>query len=123
MLAISPALERALTFTSTATLILLTQYQTPEQIRAAGRDGLIAHLRRNRALHTAKVAEAALTAAAGQTIGLPAQDTAAALTADLAAHLLQLRQRIKATDKAIEDGAGPIRSPPSCPACPAWDRW
>ena len=104
MLGICPALERALTFTSAATLILLAQYQTPEQIRAAGRDGLIAHLRRHRALHTAKVADAALTAAARQSIALPAQETAAALTADLAGHLVQLRQRIKATDKAIEDG-------------------
>jgi transposase len=106
MLAISPALEQALTFTSAATLILLSQYQTPEQIRAAGRDALIAHLRRNRALHTAKVADAALTAATRQTIALPAQDTAAALTAELASHLLQLRGRIKATDKAIEAAVG-----------------
>jgi hypothetical protein len=72
MLAICPALEQALTFTSAATLILLAQYQTPEQIRTAGRDALIAYLRRHRALHTARVAEAPLPAAARLTIVLPA---------------------------------------------------
>jgi len=106
MLGISPALERALTFTSAATLILLAQYQTPEQIRTAGRDTLIAYLRRHRALHTAKVADAALNAAARQSIALPAQDTAAGLVAELASHLLQLRQRVKNTDKAIEVALG-----------------
>jgi len=101
MLGICPALEQALTFTSAATLILLAQYQTPEQIRTAGRDALIAYLRRHRAMHTAKVADAAMTAVSRQSIALPAEDTAAALTADLATHLLQLRRRIKATEQAI----------------------
>ncbi len=106
MLGICPALEQALTFTSAGTLTLLAHYQTPEQIRTAGRDALIAHLRRHRAQHTAKVADTALAAAARQTIALPAQDTAAALVAEVAGHLLQLRQRIKATDKAIEAAVG-----------------
>jgi transposase len=104
MLGICPALERALTFTSAATLILLTQYQTPEQIRAAGRDGLITHLRRHRALHAAKLADLALAAAERQSITVPSQDTAAALAAELAGHLLHLRERIKGTDKAIAAG-------------------
>jgi transposase len=106
MLAVSPALERALTFTNAATLILLSRYQTPEQIRATGRDELISHLRRHRALHTAKVTDVALAAAACQSIALPGQDTAAALIADVASHLLQLRQRIKDTDKEIEASVG-----------------
>jgi len=38
MLGISPVLERTLTFTNVATLVLISAYQTPEQIRA-GRDG------------------------------------------------------------------------------------
>lgn len=37
--------ERALALTNVATLILISAYQTPEQIRASGRDQLIAHLR------------------------------------------------------------------------------
>jgi hypothetical protein len=63
LLGISPALERALTVTNVATLILLTGYQTPDQIRAAGRDELVAHLRRHHALHVAKVADTAVAAA------------------------------------------------------------
>jgi hypothetical protein len=73
MLGICPALERALTFTSTATLILLEQYQTPEQIRAAGRDGIIADLRRRRAQRAAKVADLGLAAAEQQSVALPAR--------------------------------------------------
>jgi transposase len=99
---ICPALERALTFTNVATLVLLSAYQTPAQIRQAGRAELIAHLRRHHALHTAKVADAAVAAVQQQTIAMPAQDTAGRLVADLATHLLQLRRRIKDADKAIE---------------------
>ena len=66
----------------------------PDPEQSAPPDGtLIAHLRRHLALHTAKVAEAALTAAAGQTIALPAQDTA-----DLA---VSLRWQRPSTRRAI----------------------
>ena len=125
MLGICPVLERALTFTNVATLILISAYQTPEQIRAVGRDQLIAHLRRHRAVNAAKVADQALAAAAEQDLTLPGQDTAAALAGELATHLLQLRQRMKNTDKAIEQAfaahpeAGIIRSLPGMGALAA----
>jgi transposase len=102
MVGISPALERALTFTNVATLVLMTRFQTPGQIRAAGRSGLIDHLRRHRALNVAKVADAALAAASQQDVALPGQDTAAALVADVATQLLGLHRRLKDIDKAIE---------------------
>lgn len=102
MTGVSPALERALNFTSIAVLILISAHQTPDQIRRAGRDELIAHLRRHRALHAAKVADTALAAAGQQTVTLPGQDTAAALAADYAAALLSLHRRIKDTDRAVE---------------------
>ncbi len=101
MLGISPALVRALTFTNVATLILITGFQTPDQIRAAGRGQLVAHLRHHRALNVAKVADTAIAAAAQQHLALPGQDTAAALAADVATQLLELRRRIKDLDKAI----------------------
>ncbi|MFI7574029.1 IS110 family transposase [Micromonospora sp. NPDC049497] len=125
MLGISPVLERALTFTNHATLVLICAYQTPEQIRAAGRDQLMAHLRRHRAVNAAKVADQALAAAAEQDLILPGQDTAAALAAELASHLLQLHERKKNTDKAIEQAfaahpqAGVIRSLPGMGALAA----
>ncbi|MEV4623831.1 transposase [Asanoa sp. NPDC049573] len=103
MVGISPVLERALTFTNVATLVLISAYQTPEQIRAAGREQLLAHLRRHRALNAVKLADQALAAAALQGLALPGQDTAAALASELATHLLDLHNRIKTTDKAIED--------------------
>ncbi|MBQ0892701.1 IS110 family transposase [Micromonospora sp. U56] len=102
MVGISPALERALIITNIATLVLIGAYQTPQQIRAAGRDQLIAHLRRHRAVQAAKLADQVMAAATEQDLTLPGQDTAAALAGELATHLLQLRRRIKDTDKAIE---------------------
>jgi transposase len=102
MLGIAPVLERALTFTNVATLILISEFQTPEQIRAAGRDNLIAYLRRHRAMHAARIADRALAAAAEQSLALPGQDTAAALAAELAGQLLHLHRRLKDTDQAIE---------------------
>jgi transposase len=101
MLGISPALERALKVTNVGVLILLTGYQTPEQIRAAGRDEIIAHLRRHRALHVARAADTALAAAAQQHITLPGQDIAARLAAQLAADLLGLHRRLLELDKTI----------------------
>jgi len=102
MTGICPALERALSFTNVATLILFSRYQTPRQLREAGRDELISYLRANHAVQTAKTADTALAAANRQQIALPGQDTAATLAADLATGLLALRRRIKDIDKAIE---------------------
>jgi transposase len=101
LLGISPTLERALTVTNIGVLILLTGYQTPDQIRAAGRDELIAHLRRHRALHVAKLADTALAAAAQQHLTLPGQDIAAGLAAQLATDLLSLHRRLLEIDKTI----------------------
>jgi transposase len=98
---VCPALERALPCTNVATLALLTGFQTPQQILAAGRDELVAHLRRLKALHVAKVADTALAAAAQQTIALPGQDTAAMLIGQMATDLLALRRRLTELDKAI----------------------
>jgi transposase len=101
MLGIAPSLERALTFTNVATLALLTGFQTPAQIRAAGRDELVSHLRRHRALHVEKIADTALAAAAQQDIALPGQHLAADLVAQVASDLLELRRRLNAIDKTI----------------------
>jgi Transposase len=120
MVGIAPVLERALSFTNVATLILISGFQTPEQIKAAGRDDLIAYLPRHRAMHAAKVAEQALAAAAQQSLALPGQDTAADLAAELAGQLLQLHRRLTDADKAIEAAFAAIRRPTSSAACPAW---
>jgi transposase len=102
MLGICPALERALVYTSIGTLVLVSAYQTPEQIRAAGRDELIGHLRCHRVQRAAKLADAALAAAGQQHVSVPAEETAATLAGQVAARLLQLRRHIKDTDQAID---------------------
>jgi transposase len=101
MTGVCPALERALPFTNVGTLALLTGFQTPQHILAAGREELVAHLRRLKALHVAKVADTALAAAAQQTIALPGQDTAALIIGQMATDLLALRRRPTELDKAI----------------------
>jgi transposase len=103
MLGISPPLAAALTFTNVATLVLMSAYQTPQQIRTAGRDRLIEHLRQHRVRHAANLADTAVAAADRQHLTTPGQETAAALIGELSTHLLQLRRRVKNTDKAIQD--------------------
>jgi transposase len=101
-----PGLERCFDFTSRSALVLVRRYQTPEALRAVGRRRLVAWLRRQvpSQLSDARVeqmAEAALQAAAAQTIRLPAQDLTARLIAQLADDLLGLDRRIKDLDKTI----------------------
>jgi transposase len=101
-----PGLERCFAFTSRSALVLVSRYQTPEALRAVGRQRLVAWLRRQvpAQLSDARVeqmAEAALAAAAAQTIRLPAQEVTARLIAQLANDLLSLDRRIKELDKTI----------------------
>jgi transposase len=101
-----PGLERCFAFTSRSALVLVARYQTPEALRAVGRQRLVTWLRRHvpSQLSDARVeqmAEAALQAAAAQTIRLPAQDLTARLIAQLADDLLGLDRRIKDLDKTI----------------------
>jgi transposase len=101
-----PGLERCFAFTSRSALVLVSRYQTPEALREVGRRRLVGWLRRHvpAQLSNARVeqmADAALAAAAAQTIRLPAQDLTARLIAQLATDLLGLDQRIKDLDKTI----------------------
>jgi transposase len=101
-----PGLERCFDFTSRSALVLVSRYQTPEALRALGRRRLVAWLRRQvpAQLSDARVeamAEAALAAAAAQTIRLAAQEVTAGLVAQLASDLLGLDRRIKELDKTI----------------------
>jgi transposase len=101
-----PGLERCFDFTSRSALVLVARYQTPEALRAVGRRRLVAWLRRHvpSQLSDARVeqmAEAALQAAAAQTIRLPAQEVTARLIAQLANDLLGLDRRLKELDKTI----------------------
>jgi transposase len=101
-----PGLERCFDFTTRSALVLVSRYQTPQALRALGRRRLVAWLRRQVPAQLSdsrveEMAEAALAAAAAQTIRLPAQDLTARLIAQLASDLLGLDRRIKELDKTI----------------------
>jgi transposase len=101
-----PGLERCFDFTSRSALVLVARYQTPEALRAVGRRRLVTWLRRHvpsqlSDTRVEQMAEAALEAAAAQTIRLPAQELTAQLIAQLANDLLGLDRRIKELDKTI----------------------
>ncbi|MGW9419771.1 IS110 family transposase, partial [Cellulosimicrobium funkei] len=87
--AIFPGLERALDHTQRSPLILLTGFATPGEVRDAGEDGLLAHLREHGAHRPslAKITAAALEAAQAQTIVLPGEASTAVLVKRLAAKL------------------------------------
>jgi transposase len=100
---IFPALERAFDYSSRSALVLLTGFQTPEAIRAAGEASLAAYLGEQGAWPASipGMASTALAAARSQTIRLPGEATAAGLIAGLAAQLLDLDRQIKDTSKLI----------------------
>jgi transposase len=100
---IFPALDRALAdLTLTGPLVLLTGYQTPAAIRAAGAAGVEAWLRERKVRNAAKLAAAAAGAAARQHTALPGQTLTASMIATLAGEVMTLGEQIKDTDKLIE---------------------
>jgi transposase len=102
--AIFPTLERAFDYSTRSTLILVAGYQSPQAIRDAGPEGLTAYLTEAGAWRKGipAMVNKALSAAAAQTIRLPAEATTAAL-ARLARRLLDLDREIKDTDKLLTD--------------------
>jgi transposase len=83
---IFPGLEQAFDYSARSPLILLTGFQTPESIRAAGETGLVSYLREHKAWAKGipGMAAAALAAAEAQTVRLPGEATTAVLIARLA---------------------------------------
>ncbi|MGW9030884.1 IS110 family transposase [Streptomyces sp. NPDC055722] len=101
---ISPALEAAFDYADhKGALVLLTGYQTPAALRRCGQARLTRWLAARGVRHPETVAATALTAAHAQHIQLPGQDTAAGITADLAAQVLALDERLKQLDRQISD--------------------
>jgi transposase len=103
LLEISPALERALDFTRTGALLLISGYATPAAIRQAGQDQLTQWLRSQGARNATRLAQAAVAAAAAQTVRLPGEDIAAQLAAELAGEVMSLGERIRQIDQRIQD--------------------
>ncbi len=100
---IFPALDRALAdLTTTGPLVLLSGYQTPAAIRAAGAAGLEAWLRGRKVRNAGKLAAAATAAADRQHAALPGEKLTASMIATLAGEVMALNEQIRDTDRLIE---------------------
>ncbi|WP_157255220.1 IS110 family transposase [Nonomuraea typhae] len=103
LLAICPALQRALDLTTKGPLTLLTGFQTPAALRAIGVDGLTDWLKDRKVRNAAALAAKAVAAARSQHTALPAERTAALLAAQLAQGVITLNEQLKELDQLIED--------------------
>jgi transposase len=102
LLALFPALERALDLNRKGALRLIARYQTPAQIRRTGCKRMATYLRNRCCVKGADaIAGKALTAAKAQSVTLPAEDVAARIVAELAKEVLSLKDHIKSIDEEI----------------------
>ena len=99
LLAISPALERALDLTNRGPLVLLTGFQTPAALREAGVASVAAWLRARKV----RGAAAAVRAAESQHARLPGEQLAARLAAQQAEGVIALDEQVKEVDELIGD--------------------
>jgi transposase len=84
--------------------VLLTRFVTPAELRAAGKQRLIRHLKSAGGLPKVEaLADRALTAAAAQTIAVPAERMTARLIKELATEALATRTRLASLDRELED--------------------
>jgi transposase len=100
---IFPGLEEAFDYSTRSALILLTGFQTPAGVRAAGQAGVAAFLREHRAWAPGipTMAATAVAVAAEQDLALPAEAVTAPLIARLATQLLDLDREIKDLNKQL----------------------
>jgi transposase len=98
-----PALEAAFDYAQRkAALILLTQYQTPEQLRHAGVTRVTARLRKAGARLPEQIAQAAVDAAHTQHTVVAGQDAAAMIVKRLATEVLRLREEVEEVESQLE---------------------
>ncbi|MGI5134378.1 IS110 family transposase [Streptomyces sp. CA-106110] len=102
---IHPGLERVVDPTQKSSLVLLSRYVTPAEVRRAGITRIADHLRRHGAHRPTadKLAEAAVTAARAQHTAVVGERRTAQLIRELAADLLATKGRIKALENEIEE--------------------
>lgn len=103
---IHPGLERIVDPTQKASLVLLSRYVTPAEIRRAGTSRLVTHMLAGGRLprpHVERLAEQALTAAKAQQLTLPGERLAAELVRELTREALAARERLTQLDAQIEE--------------------
>ncbi|RMI33353.1 IS110 family RNA-guided transposase [Nocardia stercoris] len=98
-----PALERAFDLAhNKAALILLTGFQTPDQLRKIGASRLETWLRNRKTRNSARVAATALEAARSQHVTIAGQQLGAAMVARMAQEVIQLDIEITEIEAMIE---------------------
>ena len=102
LLALFPALERALDLNNKGALTVLSHYQTPAAIRRAGHKRLAAFLKNRGVKGAEDIARKALAAAKAQSVTLPAEGVAATIVSELAKEALALKERISTLDRELE---------------------
>ncbi|MEV4253200.1 IS110 family transposase [Spirillospora sp. NPDC049652] len=104
LLAVFPALERALDLTNKGPLVLLAHVQTPAALRELGVDRVRELLQGQGVGRSAgDLAARAVEAAQSQRTALPGERIAALLVAELARGVMALNQQIKALEALIAD--------------------
>ncbi len=101
LLALFPALERALDLNAKGALVLLGSYQSPRKIRRAGHGRLAAHLKKRGVRGAEELARKALAAAEAQSVELPAQEVAGCIVAEIAGEVLALKERLRVLDEEV----------------------
>jgi len=103
LLSIFPGLEQAFDYTNRSPLVLLTGFQTPAAIRAAGIEGVAAFLRSHGAWPSkvTTLAASAVAVAHAQTVQLPGEAVTAELVASQATRLLDLQRQIQHAEKLM----------------------
>jgi transposase len=103
LVGIFPGLERCLDLTTKGPLVLLSDFVTPAELRVAGKERLIRHLKAaGGRLNVAALIDNALAAAAEQTVAVPAERMTARLIKELAAEALTTRARLASLDRELE---------------------
>jgi len=101
LLALFPALERALNLTTRGPLELVARYQSSGAIRRAGRKRVAAYLKKRGVTKADALARRALEASEEQSIKLPAEDVASEIVAELAGSILALKERVEALEEDL----------------------
>ena len=101
LLALFPALERALNLTTRGPLELVARYQSSGAIRRAGRKRVAAYLKKRGVTKADALARRALEASEEQSIKLPAEDVASEIVAKLAGSILALKERVEALEEDL----------------------
>ncbi|MBA2343958.1 MAG: IS110 family transposase [Rubrobacter sp.] len=101
LLALFPALERALDLANKGPLILVACYQTPSAIRRAGKKRIASRLAKRSVKGADTLADKALKAANAQSATLPAEGVAARIARELAEEALALKERVETLDEEL----------------------